>query len=120
MVDPQTWWDAQEQIEEAIAARFATDSTDHWLEVLDAADVWCAPVLTLEQLVEHEGFVAIAMTQSVTREATNLGGGPVTLTTTRSPIRIDGQVLRSSVPAPLLGQHNQSVRDEFAPVSASQ
>jgi CoA:oxalate CoA-transferase len=42
----------------------------------------------------------------------------VTLTTTRSPIRIDGHVLRSSVPAPLLGQHNQSVRDEFAPASA--
>jgi CoA:oxalate CoA-transferase len=118
LVDPQSWWDDQERIEEILASRFAADTTDHWLEVLDRADVWCAPVLTLEQLVEHEGFAAIAMTQSVTRETTNLGEGPVTLTTTRSPIRIDGQVLRSSVPAPLLGQHNQAVRDEFAPASA--
>ncbi|HAM28159.1 MAG TPA: CoA transferase, partial [Microbacteriaceae bacterium] len=115
LVDPQSWWDDQERIEQALAARFATADTDHWLKVLDAADVWCAPVLTLEQLVEHEGFAAIAMTQSVTRETTNLGEGPVTLTTTRSPIRIDGHVLRSAVPAPLLGQHNRSVRDEFAP-----
>lgn len=120
LVDPQSWWDDQERIEQALAARFATADTDHWLKVLDAADVWCAPVLTLEQLVEHEGFAAIAMTQSVTRETTNLGEGPVTLTTTRSPIRIDGHVLRSAVPAPLLGQHNRSVRDEFAPASAAQ
>lgn len=119
LVDPQSWWDDQERIEQALAARFATADTDHWLEVLDAADVWCAPVLTLEQLVEHEGFAAIAMTQSVTRETTNLGEGPVTLTTTRSPIRIDGHVLRSAVPAPLLGQHNRSVRDEFAPTSVA-
>ncbi|HEY8912737.1 CaiB/BaiF CoA-transferase family protein [Lacisediminihabitans sp.] len=119
LVDPQSWWDDQERIEQALAARFATADTDHWLTVLDAADVWCAPVLTLEQLVEHEGFAAIAMTQSVTRETTNLGEGPVTLTTTRSPIRIDGHVLRSAVPAPLLGQHNRSVRDEFAPTSVA-
>ena len=119
LVDPQSWWDDQERIEQALAARFATADTDHWLKVLDAADVWCAPVLTLEQLVEHEGFAAIAMTQSVTRETTNLGEGPVTLTTTRSPIRIDGHVLRSAVPAPLLGQHNRSVRDEFAPTSVA-
>jgi crotonobetainyl-CoA:carnitine CoA-transferase CaiB-like acyl-CoA transferase len=119
LVDPLSWWDDQERIEQALAARFATADTDHWLTVLDAADVWCAPVLTLEQLVEHEGFAAIAMTQSVTRETTNLGEGPVTLTTTRSPIRIDGHVLRSAVPAPLLGQHNRSVRDEFAPTSVA-
>jgi CoA:oxalate CoA-transferase len=119
LIDPQSWWDDQERIEGILASRFASDSTEHWLEVLDGADLWCAPVLTLEQLIDHEGFAAIGMTQTVTRETTNLGGGPVTLTTTRSPIRIDGHVLRSSIPAPLLGQHNKSVRDEFAPASAA-
>lgn len=114
LTDPQSWWDQQEHIEEVLAAHFATDATDHWLEILDVADVWCAPVLTLEQLVAHEGFTAIGMTQAVVREPSNAGGAPVTLKTTRSPIRIDGQMLSSQRAAPHLGQHNQSIREEFA------
>lgn len=111
MTDPREAWDRQTYIEQLLADTFATDTTDHWLGLLDAGDVWCAPVLTLEQLIEHEGFAAIGMTQQVTRER---GGAGVTLTTTRSPIRIDGQVLRSSVAAPHLGEHDDVVREEFA------
>jgi crotonobetainyl-CoA:carnitine CoA-transferase CaiB-like acyl-CoA transferase len=88
------------------------ESTDHWLEVLDAADVWCAPVLTLEQLVDHDGFAAIAMTQQVTRAPLG-AAAPITLTTTRSPLRIDGEPVRSSRPAPRLGEHTAAVRAEF-------
>ena len=118
MTDPQTWWDEQEHIETVLAARLATDTTDHWLEILDAADVWCAPVLTLEELVAHDGFAAIDMTQSVTRTETNSGGEPVTLTVTRGPLRIDGKPLRSDTAAPLLGQHNAAVRAEFPLIGA--
>ncbi|HEX4057195.1 MAG TPA: CaiB/BaiF CoA-transferase family protein [Galbitalea sp.] len=112
MVDDSTWWSEQQHISQLLATRFATESTDHWLEVLDAADVWCAPVLTLEQLVEHEGFAAIAMTQQVTRAPLG-AAAPVTLTTTRSPLRIDGEPLGSSRPAPRLGEHTDAVRAEF-------
>ncbi|MET4783237.1 CaiB/BaiF CoA-transferase family protein [Glaciihabitans sp. UYNi722] len=122
MIDPETWWSEQERIEAVLASHFARETTDHWLEILDAADVWCAPVLTLEQLVAHDGFAAIDMTQEVTRQVTNSGGPAVTLTTTRSPIRIDGEVLRNATSAPLLGQHNDSVRSEFgvgSPVDAA-
>ncbi|MDQ1555922.1 MAG: CoA:oxalate CoA-transferase, partial [Actinomycetota bacterium] len=63
-------------------------------------------------LVDHEGFAAIAMTQEITRPGAD--GADVTLLTTRSPIRIDGQRLTSSAPAPRLGQHTEAVRAEFA------
>ncbi len=112
--DPQVWWDRQGEIEERLATRFATRTTDAWLEVLDAADVWCAPVLTLEQLVEHDGFVAVAMTQQVERDATLTDDGrPLRLHTTRSPIRVDGERLTSARAAPKLGQHNADVWAEF-------
>ena len=117
MTDPQSWWDDQELIERILAERFAGDTTDHWLGILDAADVWCAPVLTLEQLVASEGFRAIDMTQVITRETTNSGSGTASFTTTRSPLRIDGEVLRSPRSAPLLGQHDAAVRAEFPPPS---
>jgi CoA:oxalate CoA-transferase len=115
MVDPAEWWSRQVEIERLLAARLVTAPTDHWLAILDGSDVWCAPVLTLEQLVAHDGFAAIDMTQQVTREAAGSARGGVTLTTTRSPIRIDGEVLRDATPAPTLGQHNDAIRAEFAP-----
>lgn len=113
MLDESDWWSEQDRISELLADRFSTESTDHWLALLDQSDVWCAPVLTLEQLVAHDGFAAIAMTQEVTRAP--LGDAPaVTLTTTRSPLRIDGRPLSGSRPAPRLGEHTEAVRAEFA------
>jgi crotonobetainyl-CoA:carnitine CoA-transferase CaiB-like acyl-CoA transferase len=113
MTDPESWWQKQDQISELLAAHFALETTDHWLGILDPADVWCAPVLTLEQLVAHEGFEAIAMTQQIAREPL-AGSETVTLTTTRSPLRIDGKPLTGSGPAPRLGQHTEAVRAEFS------
>ncbi len=113
MTDTDRWWQQQDQISELLAAHFALETTDHWLGILDPADVWCAPVLTLEQLVAHEGFEAIAMTQQIAREPL-AGAQAVTLVTTRSPLRIDGKPLTGSGPAPRLGQHTEAVRAEFA------
>ena len=113
--DPQDAWDRQEEIEALLAAHFAVSETQHWLDILDAADVWCAPVLTLEDLVCHEGFAAIGMMQDVVRESPHTGdGAPLKLATTRSPIRVDGNILTSDKPAPKLGQHNDAVNAEFS------
>lgn len=99
MTDPQSWWDRQEEIEELLSERLSTRTREQWLAVLDAEDVWCAPVLTLDELVAHDGFRAIAMTQELHRDG-------LELTTTRSPIRIDGERLTNSRPAPRLGEHD--------------
>jgi len=99
MTDPSAWWERQEEIEELISGRLRTGTRDEWLAVLDAEDVWCAPVLTLEELISHEGFHAIAMTQQISRD-------DLTLTTTRSPIRLDGEPLTNGRAAPRLGEHS--------------
>lgn len=106
MVDPQEAWDRQEEIEALLAATFALESTDHWLSILDAADVWCAPVLTLDELLASDGFAAIEMTQQVSRRG-------ATITTTRSPLRIDGEILTNEKAAPLLGEDDDAVRARF-------
>ena len=107
MTDPQSWWDRQEEIEDLLSERLSTRTRDEWLAVLDAEDIWCAPVLTLDELVGHEGFRAIAMTQQLRRDGLDL-------TTTRSPIRIDGQRLTNSRPAPRLGEHDPVDVEEIA------
>lgn len=107
-------WTRRSEIERMIADRLSARPTQDWLDVLDAADVWCAPVLTLEQLTEHEGFAAIDMVQQVTRDGEHTrSGAELTMSTTRSPIRVDGRTLTSTVPSPKLGQHNDALNREF-------
>jgi CoA:oxalate CoA-transferase len=116
--DPDSWWSEQSAITRALADHLATRSTDHWLGILDAADIWCAPVLTLPELVEHEGFLALDMTQRVARAG--LGGGdPVTVQTVRTPVRFDGRVLRNERAAPRLGEHTEAIRSEFGQAAAT-
>ena len=108
MTDPQEAWDRQDEIEAVLAARFALGTTQSWLDILDAADVWCAPVLTLDELLASEGFAALRMAQQVKR-------GGTTISTTRSPLRIDGRLLTSEKAAPTLGEDDERVRAEFPP-----
>ena len=109
--DPDTWWSEQPAITAMLAEHLHTGTTEHWLAILDAADVWCAPVLTLPELVGHEGFAAIDMSQEVTR--TGLDGAPVTIRTTRSPLRFDGRPSKVAVGAPRIGEHTEALRREF-------
>ena len=111
--DPDSWWTQQTPITRALADHLATQSTKHWLEILDAADIWCAPVLTLPELVAHDGFRALDMAQQVSRPG--LDGGPrVDIETVRTPVRYDGHVLKNSRAAPRLGEHTEAIRAEFA------
>ncbi len=110
--DPETWWTERERIEDLLAAHLSTRPTRDWLDILEPADVWCAPVLTLPDLVGHEGFHALAMDRVVRRPSAT-GDGEVTLHTTRSPLRIDHGTLGGDRGAPRLGEHTASIDAEL-------
>jgi CoA:oxalate CoA-transferase len=106
--DPQSWWTERDRIELLLADHLRQRSTEHWLAMLQPADVWCAPVLTLPELVDHEGFRALDMDQEVRRPAVD-GDGVASLRTTRSPLRVDGAILRGERGAPRLGEHTAAI-----------
>jgi hypothetical protein len=37
----------------------------------------------------------------------------LSITTTRCPIRIDGEIYTSNIGAPLLGEHNEQIDEQF-------
>ena len=105
--DPKTWFNERDTIKAVLAEHLRTEATGYWLPILESAGMWCAEVLNWPQLLAHDGFRALHMLQQVSR--TN----GATLTTTRCPIRIDGELLTSSVGAPTIGEHNTVIAQEF-------
>ena len=74
---------------------------------LQPADIWCAKVLDYDELVQEEGYQVLGM------EITVKTSNGLEITTTRCPIRMDGQKLVSFVEAPRLGEYNRQIEDEF-------
>ena len=105
--DPSTWFTARDEVKAIVAQRVATDTTDHWLAILEPADIWCAKVLQWPELLESEGFKALDMLQRVERE------DGVSILTTRSPIRVDGERPPASRAAPTVGQHSAAILREL-------
>lgn len=106
--DPKSWYCQRDEIKGILRDRLRTANTEHWLSILEPADVWCADVFTWTRLLQHEGFKALDMLQEVSSP------GGRSLRTTRCPVRIDGEVFKSSRCAPKLGADTVRVVEEFA------
>jgi CoA:oxalate CoA-transferase len=105
--DPSSWFTQRDEIKAVLAQFLAGASTDHWLSLLEPADVWCAKVLQWPELLSGEGFKVLDMLQTIERE------DDVSVVTTRSPIRVDGKRPPVSRAAPRLGEHSRALRREF-------
>jgi len=89
-------------LEEVMEAVFATNTTEHWVKVLEAAGVPCGPVYNYGQMfadpqVKHRGLIQHASDPE-------LGEVPHI----RTPIRT-GDSIRVRTVAPKLGQHNAEI-----------
>ena len=93
----------RDEIKQIIADQVAQKNTSDWLDILEKEDIWCADVLDWQRLLNTEGFKALDMVQEVTSPS------GVKTRTTCLPIKIDGQRLKSSVAAPLLGAHTEEI-----------
>ncbi|HEY8567949.1 CaiB/BaiF CoA-transferase family protein, partial [Microbulbifer sp.] len=105
--DPDCAFRERDAIKQILADHMPTQSTTHWLGLLEPADIWCAEVLDWDQLMNHDGFKRLDMLQHIPLD----GGGA--LTTSRCPIRIDESILWGNKPAPKLGQHRNAILQEM-------
>jgi CoA:oxalate CoA-transferase len=105
--DPADGFRSRDGLKQTIARRLKEHTTEHWLEILNAADIWCAEVLDWPKLFASEAFRQLDMVQTLHN------GSPNGILTTRLPIRLDGNVLKSEKLAPKVGQHNSVIEEEF-------
>lgn len=103
---PEDWFTKRDEIKSILKESFAHRSTAAWLSILEPADIWCANVFDYETLLTQEGYKVLEMEQWVR-------SGPVKVKTTRCPVTINGEKIRSHRGAPLLGEHNARIIQEF-------
>ncbi len=105
--NPEDWFNKRDEIKKILADHLLNCSTEEWLNILEPADIWCAKVLDYDALTNEEGYKVLEMELKV-RTSNGLE-----ITTTRCPIRVDGNLLLSDKGAPLLGEHNKQIEEEF-------
>jgi len=105
---PSTWFTARDEIKGDPGAD-ARAGNDRPLAGDPGAGgcVVRARVLDWQEVLDSEAFGTLDMLQTVTRE------DGVSILTTRSPVRIDGQRNRVARAAPRIGEHSASIRAEF-------
>ena len=106
--DPAQAFVQRDAIKAVLRDHLRTRSAAAWLALLEPADIWCARVQNYDELIAHDGFAALDMTQRIETAAGE------SLTTLRCPVRIDGAVLRSPRAAPALGEHTAQIAAAFA------
>ena len=97
----------RDEIKQIIAMRLKEHTSEHWLEILNAADIWCAEVLDWPELFASQAFEQLAMIQTLKDDR------GIQILTTRLPIRLDGSLLTSERLAPRVGQHTETIQREF-------
>ena len=104
---PASWFTKRDEIKVILANKLNTNTTEHWLSILEPADIWCANVMDWETLFNQDGFKALDMIQDV------IMGDGYKYKTTRCPIKIDGEYFTSSLGSPILGEHTGRIASEF-------
>ena len=105
---PEDAFEKRDEIKKLIGDYIVKETTQHWLDILQPADIWCAEVLEWDKMMENEGFKVLDMLQRIKR----FDG--LDIETLRCPIRFNDQVFKSEVAAPLIGQHTKQISEEFS------
>lgn len=105
--DKQDWFTFRDEIRELLAEKIITQTSDHWLNLLQKEGIWSGKVLNYEEL-DNQPFVnELQLKQTVQNSAGEK------LITTRSPIQLDGKILTSTKAAPSVGEDNIKIHEQF-------
>ena len=90
----------------ALAPYFKPETTQHWLEALEAAGVPAGPVLSIDEMHADPQTIARDMVPEVEHPVAG------TVKTIGAPVKFHGTPGGVKRPAPLLGEHTQEVLAE--------
>jgi crotonobetainyl-CoA:carnitine CoA-transferase CaiB-like acyl-CoA transferase len=98
---------SRDEIKTILQKHLTGNATSYWLGKLHAQGLWAMEVLDWNAMTASDAYQVLHMEQAL-----HLQDGRQ-VTTTRCPIRINGNILTSHKPAPQLGQHTTSITEAF-------
>jgi crotonobetainyl-CoA:carnitine CoA-transferase CaiB-like acyl-CoA transferase len=105
--DKHQWFASRDEIRELLSARLSTQTSEHWLNLLQSKGVWCGKVLDYNDLNGQPFVNDLQLKQTVKNSAGE------TLVTTRCPIQLDGEILVNTKAAPKVGEDNLIIEEQF-------
>jgi len=96
----------RDEIKTVLTTHLANENTDYWLNLLQQQGLWAMEVFDWEKMINHDAYKSLMMEQFIM-------AGKNKITTTRCPIRINGERIYSGKSAPALGEHNEKVNKEL-------
>ncbi|WP_316784743.1 CaiB/BaiF CoA-transferase family protein [Pedobacter frigiditerrae] len=105
--DANSAFENRDQLILRLGKTFAAQNNEHWLGLLESNGIWCAAVLNYKEATNLDVYKSLKIQQTL-----DLGEGRK-IKTTASPIRLDGNKLHAAKAAPILGQHNVGINEEF-------
>lgn len=106
-ISKQESFDNRDSIKRKISDRLKSQTTAHWLSILEPLDLWVAEVLDWPKLLESAAYKALNWTSPLKHTAGH------EITACRCPIRIDGELLMSYKTAPKVGEDQERILGEF-------
>ena len=97
----------RDELRAILRERVLTNSSDHWLAALEAAEVPCGPVLDVIEAFDSPA--AEALGARVVREHPVLGS----IDQVAAPFEIDGARGTADLPPPMLGEHTAEILREL-------
>jgi len=94
------------ELQAMFRARFASNTTAHWLERLEAQDLLCSPVLSLAEALSHEQTIANGTVVS-------LNGDDKPPRVVGTPLSMDPSAFKLRRPPPALGADGEAVLSEI-------
>ncbi len=104
---PEQCFNERDEIMDILRQQFITNTTEHWLGILEPAGVWCSQVMGFKELTSHEAFKTLRFMQDITMKDGSC------FTTVRCPIRFNNERLFSAKGAPRVGEDNDKIKQEF-------
>ncbi|MFH6993947.1 CaiB/BaiF CoA transferase family protein [Flavobacterium sp. FlaQc-48] len=105
--EKQLWFEKRDEIRAILAGKLLTQTADYWTTLLQKEGIWCGKVFNYEELDNQPFVKELELKQTVK----NSDGE--TLVTTRSPIQLDGKILKSTKAAPKVGEDNSKIHEQF-------
>jgi crotonobetainyl-CoA:carnitine CoA-transferase CaiB-like acyl-CoA transferase len=100
---PEARVEHRHELREIFLARYAENTTDHWVKALESVDILCAPVRTLAEALEDEQTLVNRMIVEMDHPTAG------TVRTLEAPIHLSATPASVRRVPPRLGEHNAEV-----------